>query len=162
MWATGDQMLTVEASIHGTVHAGAVWTTLFGESVETRYSGERAEYYFPARDDRLRVIQECYEQFHDREDLRLIVVDDSDLSAMESEGWEYYTAWEFVPAALNGEFDFFEPDTEDVSTDDPTVDHRYSLDTMNESVSLPTPPEYLRDGCEVHYEGMSEAIERIQ
>jgi hypothetical protein len=163
VWATGNQMLTVEASIHGTVHAGVVWTTLFEESVETRYSGGGAEYYKPARDDRLRVIQECYERFHDREDLRLIVVDDSDLSAMESEGWEYYTAWEFVPAALDGKFaEFFEPGTRDASEPECPVDHRYSLDTMDESVSLPTPPAHLRDGCMDHYDGMSEAVERTR
>ena len=119
-----------------------------------------AEYYKPARDDRLRVIQECYERFHDREDLRLIVVDDSDLSAMESEGWEYYTAWEFVPAALDGEFaEFFEPGTKDASEPERPVDHRYALDTMDQSMSLPTPPAHLWDGCMDHYNGMSEAVE---
>ena len=110
VWATGNQMLTAEATIHGVSYAGAVWETLFETPVGKAYPSERDEHYFPARDDRLRVIQDCYEQFHDREDLRLIVVDDSDLSAMESEGWEYYTAWEFVPAAFEDEFsEFFTP-----------------------------------------------------
>ncbi|HET7324954.1 MAG TPA: hypothetical protein VFJ06_11525 [Halococcus sp.] len=161
VWATGNQMLSIEASIHGTTHAAVVWVSLFDEKIEPIYPNERVEYFKPARDDRLRLIQDCYEYFHDREDLTLIVVDDADLAAMEDEGWHYYTAWEFVPAALDGEFDFFDPESMESSSTELSVDHRYSLDEMDESVSLPKPPEHLRNQYEGHYEQMSEVVEKM-
>jgi len=105
VWATGNQILRGEATIHGVPYAGAVWESIYDESIEAVYPGEWAEHYFPARDDRLRVIYDIYSAYHEYDQLRMIVVDDSDLSALESEGWEYYTAWDFVDAALDGAFD---------------------------------------------------------
>lgn len=105
VWATGNQMLRNEATIHGVPYAGAVWESIYDESIEKVYPGERAEYYFPARDNRLRMVYDIYSAYHEYDQLRMIVVDDSDLSALEAEGWEYYTAWDFVDAALDGAFD---------------------------------------------------------
>ncbi|MDN4032221.1 hypothetical protein, partial [Chryseobacterium gambrini] len=41
VWATGNQMLTIEASIHGTVYAAAVWQYIHQQHPSDVYPSER-------------------------------------------------------------------------------------------------------------------------
>lgn len=99
VFAVGDQRLVEEAGVPGVVDAvgrRGTWEATLGG--RTRDGGfER----FPDRRERLALLADLYP------DERRIVVDDRD---PDVDGWDHYTAWEFVPAVEAGDLPLSVPE----------------------------------------------------
>lgn len=104
VWATGNQTLREEASIPGISEAITCWRylTLPDDPVEY-HAHVPIEARLPGRREGLHLIQAVYDRLATTTDTyRRIVVDDVDLSDLESGGWKHYFPWDFVTAVNAG------------------------------------------------------------
>lgn len=131
VWATGNQMLREEASIPGISEAITCWRylTLPDDPVEYHAHvpmGAR----LPGRREGLELIQAVYDRLAtESETYRLLVVDDVDLSDLESDGWTHYFPWGFVAAIEAGTADIDLPvpinEPSDIPLTDPDCPEMY-------------------------------------
>ncbi|MWV40568.1 adaptin protein [Natrialba sp. INN-245] len=100
VWATGNQTLREEASIPGISEAITCWRYLtLPENPMKFHSHVPVGARLPGRREGLHLIQAVYGQLATAsETYQLIVVDDVDLSDLESDGWAHYFPEEFVDA----------------------------------------------------------------
>lgn len=107
VWATGNQTLREEASAPGISEAITCWRYLTLPDNPLEYHahvpvGGR----LPGRREGLELIQAVYDRLATESEIyQLLVVDDVDLSDLESEGWTHYFPWDFVAAIKAGTAD---------------------------------------------------------
>jgi hypothetical protein len=89
VFAIGNQVLKQEAKIPGT--AESIEKTTQQEMMSLREENDSLYGHPLSRVERVALLHKIYPDAE-----RYIVVDDRELSELESEGWEYYKPWDFV------------------------------------------------------------------
>lgn len=104
VWATGNQTLREEASIPGISEAITCWRYLtLPEDPMEYHTHVPVGARLPGRREGLELIQAVYDRLApESETYQLVVVDDVDLSDLESDGWNHYLPWDFVAAVKAG------------------------------------------------------------
>ena len=101
VWATGNQLLREEAMIPGISDAITSWRKLtLPDDLEQYHKYVPPQARRPSRRKGLHLIQAIYEKvaaFYDV-DIQLLVVDDVNLTDLETDGWQHYYPWDFVAA----------------------------------------------------------------
>ena len=99
VWATGNQRLTEEARVPGISEAITCWRVLtVADDPMAYHSRLPTDTRVPDRRDGLELIRTVYDRLAasiSREP-RFVVVDDVDLTDLESSGWSHYFPWEFA------------------------------------------------------------------
>jgi len=104
VWATGNQLLREEAAIPGISEAITSWRELtLPDSVEQFHEYVPPQARKPSRKEGLRLVKVVYDEITAALDIdiQFIVIDDVDLTQLESEGWKHYFPWDFVSVIKN-------------------------------------------------------------
>lgn len=104
VWASGNQTLREEAAIPGISEAITCWRHLTLPADPMEYHAQvPIAARLPGRREGLELIQAVYEQLTTGgNSFRRIVVDDIDLTDLETDGWTHYFPWDFVAAVTTG------------------------------------------------------------
>lgn len=104
VWATGNQLLREEASIPGIAEGITCWRALTLPHAPVEYhayvpTGAR----LPGRREGLQLLRAVYDRLSQPEQTyELVVIDDVDLTDLETDGWTHYFPWDFVTAVESG------------------------------------------------------------
>lgn len=99
VWATGNQRLREEAAVPGIGEAITCWRALTVPDDPMAYHSRLPiDTRVPGRREGLELIRTVYDRLaaSTSREPGLVVVDDVDLTDLESSGWSHYLPWEFV------------------------------------------------------------------
>jgi len=123
VWATGNQLLSEEASIPGISQATSCWRAItYPENIEQYHEFVSPQSGRLSRREGLNLIQEVYKHVARvrGHSFDFIVVDDIDLS--ELDGWDHCYPWEFTQAVRTGNHSIVPPDPLETISDVPLTE----------------------------------------